>query len=296
MIEDGELLPAISTKEDQGYIPELTEWVEEADEQIILHVNHSIKHHKIKRHIVLSNDTDSFVLLLRYTPFFINCGATEIWIQFGIGEHERMIPLHEVSASMGPSKSLTMIKAHILTGGDVLSKVGTKHAAVQMNPEQYLANFGETSLLSENDMVLAEEYLVKVQAGVKSKPKSKIFDEYRKEKYTSSAMGITDLPPTSTAIRSHIQRAAYSVYNACNLLMKDRDNLEPQDHGWEERCGIMLPVKSLKPLPAHMLTICGCKGRCHSKMCKCSVARVTCTLFCHGKNDNVTCANSQTFL
>ena len=136
MIEDGELLPAISTKEDQGYIPELTEWVEEADEQIILHVNHSIKHHKIKRHIVLSNDTDSFVLLLRYTPFFINCGATEIWIQFGIGEHERMIPLHEVSASMGPSKSLTMIKADILTGGDALNKVGKKHAAVQINPEQ----------------------------------------------------------------------------------------------------------------------------------------------------------------
>ena len=203
-----------------------------------------------------------------------------------------MIPLHEVSTSIGPAKSLTMIKAHILTGGDVLSKVGTKHAAVQMNPEQYLANFGETSLLSEDDIVLAEEYLVKVQAGVISKPKSKTFDEYRKEKYTSSAIGITDLQPTSTAVRSHIQRAAFSVYNACNLLVKDREHLEPQDHGWEERCGVMLPVKSLKPLPAHILTICGCKGRCDSKNCKCSVARVTFAIFCHGKNEYVTCDNS----
>ena len=68
MIENGELLPAVEAKGDQDGVPELTEWIEEADEQIILHVNYSINHHKIKRQVILSNDTDSFVLLLRYTP------------------------------------------------------------------------------------------------------------------------------------------------------------------------------------------------------------------------------------
>ena len=86
-----------------------------ADDQIILHVNYSIKHHKIKRHVVLSNDTDSFALLLRYTLYFLSSGATEIWLNFGIGEYERMIPMHEVSTILGPAKSLSMIKAHIIT-------------------------------------------------------------------------------------------------------------------------------------------------------------------------------------
>ena len=70
MIEDGELLPAIKANGDPDGIPELSEWIEKGDELIILHVNYSITQHNIKRHIILSNDTDSFVLLLRYTPHF----------------------------------------------------------------------------------------------------------------------------------------------------------------------------------------------------------------------------------
>ena len=68
MIEDGELLPAIQANGDPHGIPELTQWIEEADDQIIIHVNYSVNVHKIKRQVVLSNDTDTFVLLLRHTP------------------------------------------------------------------------------------------------------------------------------------------------------------------------------------------------------------------------------------
>ena len=116
MIEDGELLPAIKANGDPDGIPELSEWIEVADEQIILHVNYAITHHNIKRHIILSNDTDRFVLLLRYTPHFLSSGASEIWLNFGIGNSERMISMHEVSTTLGPAKSLAMIKAHMLTG------------------------------------------------------------------------------------------------------------------------------------------------------------------------------------
>ena len=293
MIEDGELLPAIKANGDPDGIPELSEWIEEADEQIILHVNYAITHHNIKRHIILSNDTESFVLLLRYTPHFLSSGASEIWLNFGIGNSERMIPMHEVSTTLGPAKSLAMIKAHMLTGGDIHSKVGTKHAAVHFHPETYLSHFGESPDLTEDVMALAGEYLVKVMAGINAKPRSKTFDDYRLEKYTSgSQSGLSDLPPTSTAIRSHIHRAAYSVYTACTLLVSDKDHLDPHDYGWEERYGIMLPIKSLKSLPAHMLKVCGCRGRCDRKTCKCSVANVPCTVFCHGKSLNVNCMNT----
>ena len=201
--------------------------------------------------------------------------------------------MHEISGTLGPAKSLAMIKAHFLTGGDIHSKVGTKHAAVQLNPESYLSHFGESPDLTEDVMALAEEYLVKMMADVNAKPRSKHFDEYRVEKYTSgSHSGLSDLPPTSIAIHSHILRAAYSVYTACTLLVSDKVRLDPRDHGWEERHGIMLPIKALNPLPAHMLTVCGCGGRCDRKTCKCSVARVLCTIFCHGKSLNVNCINT----
>ena len=82
-----------------------------------------------------------------------------------------MLPMHEFSATMGPAKSLAMVKARIMTGGDIHSKVGTKHAAVQTNPEQYLSNFWEATTLPEEYIIsLAEDYLVKVMAGVKAKP------------------------------------------------------------------------------------------------------------------------------
>ena len=77
----------------------------------------------------MSNDTDSFVLLLRYSPHFLSCGAVEICLNFGIAVYDRMIPMHEVSATMGSAKSLAMIKAHIMTGGDIHSKIGIETSA-----------------------------------------------------------------------------------------------------------------------------------------------------------------------
>ncbi|KAH3705185.1 hypothetical protein DPMN_080251 [Dreissena polymorpha] len=55
-----------------------------------------------------------------------------------------------------------MIKAHILTRDDLMSKVRTKHAAVTSDPVQFFMNFEETDTLSEQDEALAEKYLVRV--------------------------------------------------------------------------------------------------------------------------------------
>ena len=69
-----------------------------------------------------------------------------------------------------------------------MSKVGTKHSAVHFNPEQYL-NFGEESELSAGDAAMAEEYLVKTSAGVRSKTLCKTFHELRLEKYIGGNSG-----------------------------------------------------------------------------------------------------------
>ena len=73
-----------------------------------------------------------------------------------------------------------ILKAHILTGSDVTSKVGTKTAALKAQPERYLQDFGENTFVT--DLVQAEKYLVNV---VHAKSTCATFDELRYNIYTS---------------------------------------------------------------------------------------------------------------
>ena len=147
-----------------------------------------------KRVVIVSNDTDTFALLLYYTPYFQELGMKEIWQQYGTGEKRRMLPLHQAVSRLGTPLAKTVIKAHILTGDDCMSKVGTKHAAMASDPVEYLTNFGNADTLTEQDTALAEKYLVRVWAGARSSTTSDTFDELRVETYSSASAGIDSLP------------------------------------------------------------------------------------------------------
>jgi len=54
-------------------------------------------------------------------------GLQEMWQQYGTGEKRRMLPLHQAVSQLGEPRAKTVIKAHILTGEDCMSKVGTKY-------------------------------------------------------------------------------------------------------------------------------------------------------------------------
>ena len=45
-----------------------------------------------------------------------------------------------------------IMKAHILTGCDVTSKIGTKSAALSCEPERFLQQFGETRMSVEDNL------------------------------------------------------------------------------------------------------------------------------------------------
>ena len=207
-----------------------------------------------------------------------------------------MLPLHEAVEYLGKPLAKTLVKAHILTGGDLMSKVGTKHAALVSDPVQYLTNFGESNILSEQDLALAEKYLVRVWAGARSVTMAETFDQLRAEQYTSASAAIDALPPTSSVIRGHIHRGSYLVNEACQLLTSvenPEEKPEPVEHGWEENFGMLLPSKCMKPLPHCMLTICQCAGKCETRRCGCRAAGVQCVIFCHGKRNSSSCKNKQ---
>ena len=223
--------------------------------------------------------------------YFRSLGAKEVWQQYGVGDNRQMLPIHQVLQSLGEVKSKTLLNAHILTGEDCMSKVGTKHAAIHFKPEQYLINFGEEPELSPRDVGLAEEFLVKTYSGVKSKTQSKTFDELRLEKYIGGNSGIDALPLTSSVMKGHIHRSVLLVYRAIHLLDRDPEELDPHEYGREESFGLMLPIRNLKLVPDNMLNVCACGGHCDSTRCGSRNRIIRSTVLCHGKKDNQECNN-----
>ena len=145
--------------------------------------------------VVVSNDTDTVILLLHYIGLFKEGGLQELWVQIGTGDKQRMIPLHVMHLKLGDKLCHVLIKAHITTGDDALSKVGTKHAALVCRPERFLSSFGESPVLSEADLHQVEQYLIRVWAGARSKPTATTFDQLRLDIHRHAVVGLEDYHP-----------------------------------------------------------------------------------------------------
>ena len=94
VVSDHEVLPAKAAGGEE--IPDLCNWIEEADDRLVVHVEWVVRVKQCKRVIVVSNDTDTFALLLYYTPHLLALGMKEFWQQYGIGEKRRMLLLHSL--------------------------------------------------------------------------------------------------------------------------------------------------------------------------------------------------------
>ena len=269
-------------------VPELNSWVEEADSRIPALIRWSAQN-GCQRMLVFSNDADSVCYALRYFNDFENTGLQELWIHYGKPRH--WVPVHKIVLRMGNPRARAVIKAHILTGNDHLSKVGTKHAALHYSPDVSLSTFGETAVLSETEIQAAEEYLVKCYNGVKSVCSVKTFDELRLYTKSTKIIGLDQLPPTSAVIRAHIRRAYFDVRYDVTLLAEP-PQLDPLDFCWKECDGVLLPDKSLKPIPEDILKLCGCGGKCDSSKCSCKkTGKYACVMYCHKKVENSPCVN-----
>ena len=87
----------------------------------------------------------SVARLLHFVPDFREHGLKELWVEFGVGEHRRHLPLHVMADRLGVRLSRVIVKAHVLMGDDAVSKIGTKHASLVCEPQEYLSDFGESN-------------------------------------------------------------------------------------------------------------------------------------------------------
>ena len=202
-IVDDEIIQAQGNLDGSPVATELStlsnNWVEEADCRTIIHVDWALTR-GCKRVVIISNDTDTVMILLRYMSHFRQSCLNELWVQYGVSDRRRMIPIHLLHTKLGDDLCRILVKARVLTGDDTLSKVGTKHAAVVKTPIAYLYNFGETENISEAEVSMAEAYLVQVRVGVRSKTTTKTFDQLRYDVHMNAAVPLDKLPPSSSSI------------------------------------------------------------------------------------------------
>ena len=140
-------------------IPELNSEIEEADARLIPHLQNAVLGGSEKI-IVSSTDTDVLVLLIHYFES-ISDQAKEVWNQFGTGDKTRYIPVHSLVQNIGKFRASSLLAAHILSGCDVTSKVGTKAAAIKQI-DLTLPLFGQSQTAKVESLQDSERYLVKL--------------------------------------------------------------------------------------------------------------------------------------
>ena len=79
-------------------------------------------------------------------------GLQELWIQYGMGDRRRMLPLHLIHETLRDAMCRILVKAHVITGDDALGKIGTKHSALVAKPQNFLCNFPELPYITNTDM------------------------------------------------------------------------------------------------------------------------------------------------
>ena len=124
---------------------------QEADNRIFLHLSHAAQQGHSKAFIrTVDND-----VVINAVGHFGSLGVMDLWIGLGIGKAFQHIPVHEITQTLGPEKSLSCPLFHSFTGCDTTSSflgIGKKTAwaAWQAYPD-----FTETLLTLSGDPMLS---------------------------------------------------------------------------------------------------------------------------------------------
>ena len=128
---------------------------------------------------------------------------------FGLGMAPEIIPdisqYHIMYQKLGANFFSVLLNAHVLTGCDMTSKVGTKESTIKVKPDTLLHAFDSTDEI--NFLRQSDEYLVKVVS-----PTTRCtFDELRFENYTAKKASLRNLSPTSSSIKGYLYRCFFII-------------------------------------------------------------------------------------
>jgi hypothetical protein len=262
--------------------PDLDTDHEEADIRIIPHAVTAVKQSCMARIVILSSDTDVFVVAMYFYHLLVAHGLAELWLRGGVGDKTRFIPLHVIAATVGKPVCEVLPATHALTGCDITSKFGTKAAGIKAQPVLYLKDFGRAHTDVHDCVQNAEKFLVQVlnrgNHGIETMDRLRFsWYHYRTSKTFS------DLPPTSYGTEGHILRAFYATYIQINCL--GDFSLNPLDYGFTMESECLVPQTYHRHLPDEVSLKCNCV-KCATRSCPCRERNVRCCMFCKCQEDS----------
>ena len=263
---------------------------EEADTRLFLHVADAVQK-GCKKVTIRSVDTDVVVLSV---AFFNNIAPDELWLAFGVGSNFRYLAIHEIVASLTPTKCLTLPAFHAFTGCDTVSAFsgrGKKTAweTWKSFPDVTVALEELLNLtvgISETSMSLLERFVVLMYDRTSDCTE---VNEARKYLFSRKSRTLENIPPTKAALREHIKRTIFQVHIWNQSLVLDPTVPDPSGWGWTKDPTGWQPFWTTLPEAAkscHELIRCNCRTGCN-KRCSCVKAALSCTAMCYCSGDCV---------
>ena len=171
---------------------------QEADSRIFLHISHAAQHGRSKA-FIRTVDSDVVIIAVGH---FGSLGVMELWICFGTGKAFQHIPVHEITQTLGPEKSLSCPLFHSFTGCDTTSSfldIGKKTAwaAWQAFPdltETLLTLSNDPTLLTLDSIHMARLERWTVVMYIKSSGGSRVKD-VRRQLFTHGTRTLDHTPP-----------------------------------------------------------------------------------------------------
>ena len=176
---------------------------------------------------------------------------------------------------------------HGLGEGNALKKFREQHRFVE------LARVFDSQLSLKEDIFAAgEEALIVLY----NRKVERSLDSLRYKRYCDKVASSScyvhpqALPPTSSAAKYHSLRVYYRI----RQWQGTEAGMSPQDWGWKESDGTLIPVTTeLDPAPNKLLRIvrCNCQTDCSTLRCSCRKQGLNCSVAC-GNSRESGCCNS----
>lgn len=269
---------------------------EEADTRMLLHAKDASLN-GLKRVMIRTVDTDVLVIAI---AMFSNLDLSELWLLFGIGKNQKVIPVHSIYSGLGEAKSKSLPFFHAFTGCDQVSFFSGRGKKVAWNAwNQYelitstFLKLSNRPLITDcNETFPAIEKFVSLMYDRTNMLES--VDQSRKVLFARKGRSLEGIPPTSDALLQHTKRAVYQAgYCWSQSLVCQQILPDPNEWGWKYDEGNHVFTVSWMTIPqasaiCHELARCGCnKDKGCKGRCKCRKASLQCTALCKCGGDCV---------
>ena len=185
---------------------------QEGDSRIFLHLSHAAQQGHSKA-FIRTVDSDVVIIAVGH---FGSLGVMELWIGFGTGTAFQHIPVHEITQTLGPKKSLSYPLFHSFTGcSSLFLGIGKKTAwaAWQAYPdltETLLTLSDDPTLLTLDSIHIArlERWTVVMYSKISGCSR---VNDVRHQLFTHGTRTLDHIPHTQEALLQHPKRALYQA-------------------------------------------------------------------------------------